>query len=42
MKQQNYTVCDICEKQSAILFWDVRYKWHRGTCSLCEGNWPES
>ena len=26
MKQQNYTVCDICEKESATLFWDVLYK----------------
>ena len=42
MKQQKDTVCDICEKQSAVLFWDVRYNGYRGACSSCEGNWPES
>ena len=41
MKQQ-IIICESCEKQSAVLFWDIRYNGYRGMCMVCKGNWPES
>ena len=36
------TICQACDFDKAVVFYDPRYRGFRGICPKCEGNWPES
>lgn len=33
--------CPDCPTEASV-YWDIRYNGYRGTCEVCETNWPES